>query len=110
MYIVGANCLKWCGLTFAVETRLAASPADCSTAADFPEALRLVIERQQAIARVVTLAAVRAGNEAAEVHSLAVVILGNGEGGAATAGDQEHARVLLVASVHLNGLYPELSG
>jgi len=78
-----------------VETRLAPSlQVRGSAAADFPEAFSLVVERQQAIARVVTLAAVRAGNEAADMHSAAVVILGNGKRRAATAGDEEHAKVL----------------
>src|SRR5450755_1899119 len=58
---------------------------------NFPKAFLLVVEREQAIARVVALAAVRAGNEAANVHSPPVVIFGDGKGRAATAGDEEHA-------------------
>ncbi len=80
--------------TFAVETRLAASPADCSAPADLPEMFGLIVKAEQAIARVVTLAAVRAGNEAPDVHSAAVVILGHGKAGAATARDQKHAKAL----------------
>src|ERR1019366_6864 len=82
------------GRAFAVGTRLA-SPAQPLAAADFPKAFILVVESQEPIARVVTLAAVGAGNEAAEVHSTAVVILGNGKAGAATARDEEHAKVFL---------------
>jgi len=70
---------------------------DALAAADFPEAFVLVVEGQQAIARIVTLAAVGAGNEAADVHSAAVVIFGNGKTGAATARDEEHAETLLGA-------------
>ena len=51
----------------------------------------LVVEREQTIARVVTLAAVGARNEAADVHSSAVVIFGDGKDQAATAGDEGHA-------------------
>jgi hypothetical protein len=82
-----------------VETRLAASPADCSTPADFPKSLILIVEYQQPIARVVTLATLGAGNKAADVHSTAVVILGNSKAGAATARDQEHSEPLLVIHV-----------
>jgi hypothetical protein len=87
--------------TRAPETRLAASPADCSAAADFPKMFRLVVEGEEAIARVVPLAAVGAGNEAADVHSAAVVIFGNGKAGAATTGDEEHAEVFLVCCLVL---------
>ncbi|HXC00206.1 MAG TPA: hypothetical protein VNU74_07375 [Terriglobales bacterium] len=40
-----------------------------------------------------------AGNKTADVHSLAVVILGNSKAGAATARDDEHAKFLLVHRV-----------
>src|ERR1700687_3123234 len=70
-------------------------------ATDFPEALILVVEDQQAIAGVVTLTTVGAGNEAADVHSLAVVIPGNGKAGAATARDEEHAKVFLASHLVL---------
>ena len=82
-----------------VETRLAASPAGSSTAADLPKAFILVIKLQQAIARVVALAAIGAGNKASDVHAAAVVILGNGKVRAATARDEEHAEFLLVHRV-----------
>ncbi len=67
-----------------------------SAAPDFPEVFVLIVERQQAIARVVTLAAFGTGNEAADVHSPPVVILGHGKAHAATAGDEEHAKFFLV--------------
>jgi hypothetical protein len=62
-----------------------------SAAADLPKSFILIIERQQPVTRVVALATVRAGNEAADVHPAAVVILGHGKTGAATAWDKEHA-------------------
>jgi hypothetical protein len=54
----------------------------------------LIVEAKQAIARIVTLAAIGTRNEAAEVHSLPIVIFGDGKAGAATAGNEKHARVL----------------
>ena len=38
-----------------------------------------------------TLAAIRTGNEAADMRALAVEVLGNGKSRAATAWDEEHA-------------------
>src|SRR5450755_1295567 len=65
-----------------------------SATANLPEAFLLVVERQESIARVVALAAFGAGDKAAEVHSLAVIIFGNGNARAATARDQEHTKFL----------------
>jgi hypothetical protein len=48
---------------------------------------------QQAIARVMAFAALRAGNETANVHSAAVVILGNSKATATTARDDKHAKL-----------------
>ena len=55
----------------------------------------MIDQPNQVVPRVVALAAVGTGNEAAEVHSLAIVILGDGKACAATARDQEHAELLL---------------
>jgi len=74
---------------------------DALASADLPEAFVLVVESQQPITRVVTPAAVGAGNEAADVHSPAVVILGNGKAGAATARDQKHAKIPLGSRIVL---------
>jgi hypothetical protein len=57
-----------------------------------PEVFVVIAEAEQAVARVVTLATVGAGNEAAKVHSLAVEVLGYSEGPATTARDEEHAK------------------
>ncbi len=67
---------------------------DALATADLPEAFILIVERQQAIARVVALAAPGAGNEAAEVHSPPVVILSHGKTQAAAARDEEHTKLL----------------
>ena len=67
--------------------------AEASAIFHLPEAVLVATKMQQAVARVMALAACGAGNETAEVHSPAVVFLGNGKGGAAAAGDQEHARI-----------------
>ena len=71
-------------------------------AANFPEAFILIIELQQAIARVVALAAVGAGNEAANVQSPTIVILSDRKTGAATARDEKHAKSCLVQLLHLS--------
>ena len=72
-----------------------------STAADFPEALVLIIERQQAIAGIVALAALGTGDEATDVHSRSVVIVGNGKAGATAARNDKHAKVFLVFRIVL---------
>jgi hypothetical protein len=64
-----------------------------------PKALLMITEVKQAIARIVPLAALGAGNEAAQVHSLAIIVLGNSEAQAATAGDQEHAEILALRGI-----------
>ena len=56
------------------------------------------MKAQEAIARVVALAAVGAGNEAAQVHASAIKVLGDGKGCATTARDEEHAEALLLVS------------
>jgi hypothetical protein len=66
-----------------------------SASANLPEAFVLIVEMQSAISRIVALAAVGAGNETADVHSLPIEIFGNCKGRATTAGDQEHAEVQL---------------
>ena len=82
VYIVGTDCLNGC------------FPSGSLAAAHLPESFLLIVKCQQAIARVVPLAALRARIETADVHSLSVVVLGNGKAGTATAGDQEHAKIL----------------
>ena len=57
--------------------------------AHFPEVLFLIIEMQQPVPRIVALAAVGAGNEAADVHPLAIVVFGDGKGAPTTAGYEE---------------------
>lgn len=54
----------------------------------------MIAKTQQAVARVVALAAVGAGNEAAKVHTFAVEVFGYSKGRAAAAGDQKHAKRL----------------
>jgi hypothetical protein len=64
-----------------------------STTANLPKSLSLVIQRQQPIARIVTLAALRAPQEAANMHPAPIIALGNRKARAATAGNQKHAKV-----------------
>ena len=58
---------------------------------DFPIAFGVESHLEQAVLRIMALAAAGTGHVAAPSRALAIVVLGYGEGGAATAGDQEHA-------------------
>jgi len=62
-------------------------------AAYFPELLCLVIEPQQPISRIMPLSAIRAGNEAAQVHPFTVVPIGNRKAHPTAAGDQKHTKI-----------------
>jgi hypothetical protein len=64
-----------------------------------PKAFLMITEAKQAIARIVPLAALGTGNEAAQVHSLTIIVLGNSEAQAATTGDQEHAEILVFRTI-----------
>jgi len=64
-----------------------------SAAIDLPKMFVLKTKTQQPIPRIMALATIRAGNEAAQVHAVAVEVFGDGKGPAATAGDQQHAKV-----------------
>jgi len=61
-----------------------------STAVHFPVAFPLVPHLQQPVARVMPLATGRTHQKPAPLAALAVIILRNREGGAATAGNQMH--------------------
>jgi len=61
---------------------------------------------QQAIARVVALAAVGAENKTAQMHSLAIIILGNGKGCAAAARYEEHAIARWFIGIHQSRIVP----
>ena len=50
---------------------------------------------EEAVFGVVALATAGADQVAAPGGSLTIIVLGDGEGGAAAAGDQEHAKVFL---------------
>ena len=63
------------------------SPSQGSTLVNRPEAALMISNLQNPVAGIVTLAAVRARNEAPDMHSFAVEIFGNGEREPATAGD-----------------------
>jgi hypothetical protein len=57
-----------------------------------PELVLMTSHAEQAVAWIVPLAAGGTGNKAADVHALAIVFFGHGEGGATAARDEEHAR------------------
>ena len=57
---------------------------------DVPEALAVVVHPQHAVLGIVTLAAIGAGKETANVRSLAVEVFGDGKSCAATARDEKH--------------------
>ena len=58
---------------------------------DFPVAFGVKSHLEEAIFGIVALAAAWADHVTAPGGALAIVVFGNREGGAATAGDQEHA-------------------
>jgi len=69
---------------------------DRSAAVNLPEALRLVVQGQEAIARVVAFAAAWAGNKAAEMGSAPIKVFGHRKAGPATAGNQKKTKILWV--------------
>ena len=62
---------------------------------------------KQAAARIVALATIRAGDEAADVHASAVEIFRNSKCRATTARDQEHAIPGWLDRIHHHRLYGE---
>ena len=56
-----------------------------------PESLFVISDVQHAIPRIMALAAIRAGDEAADVHALVIEVFPDSEGRATTARDQEKA-------------------
>jgi len=62
------------------------------TAVDVPEAFAVVVHAEHTVLGIVSLAASGAGKEAANVRPLPVEVFRDGEGRAATARDQKHAR------------------
>jgi hypothetical protein len=63
------------------------------TLVHFPKTPLLTSKLEQAVFGIVPLAASRAGNEAANVHPLAIVFFGNGERCAATARHKVHLQI-----------------
>ena len=51
-----------------------------SAPANLPKLLRLIVEPQQPVARIVTLAAIGAGKIAPQMRAFAVVVFGDGKG------------------------------
>ena len=58
---------------------------------DFPIAFSMESHLEEAVLRIMAFAAAGTDHVAAPGGSVAIVIFGDGEGGAATAGDQEHS-------------------
>ena len=56
-----------------------------------PETLLVIPDLERAIARVVALAAIGAGDEAADVHAFVVEIVRDGESRTATARDEKES-------------------
>ena len=77
-----------------------------STAVHFPEMFRLISETQEPVARIMPLAAIGAGNEAADVHALAIKVFRNSKARATTTWDEEHAHRIPFLLAHLQGFSP----
>ena len=68
--------------------------AECRLAVvDFPISFRMESHLKKAVFGIMAFAAAGADQIAAPGGALAIVVLGDGEGGAAAAGDEEHAEV-----------------
>jgi len=75
---------------------LAAFSGTCSTPVNRPKMFVLIAQPKQSVARIMALAAYRAGNEAAKMHAAAVIVHSYRESCSATARDEKNARVRLL--------------
>src|SRR6266404_2557756 len=80
-----------------------------SAAVHLPKAFLRIAHSQNPVLRIMTLAAIRTGKEAADMRALAVEVLGNGKSRAATAWDEEHAGMLLLFLTLFDPLLHQLS-
>lgn len=68
---------------------------------DFPIAFGMKTHLEEAVPGVVLLAAAGTGEITAPGRAPAIVVFGDGEGGSATAGNEEHFRRLLFGIAHI---------
>lgn len=71
---------------------MASSPHIPSTLVDLPVSLGMESHLKEAVLGIVALAASGADQVSAPCSTLAIVVFGDGERGAAAAGDEEHAQ------------------